>query len=74
VIEMPSTQKPTRPLSCHACGSVDVRVESDTDYAQRQGRRRVTATAICNACGHRWTSVHGEAVRRARALAKEQPA
>jgi ribosomal protein L40E len=70
---MPKTM-PSRPLSCHKCGSADVRVESDTDYAQRAGKRRVTAQAICEACGHRWPSVHPDAVARARALAKGQPA
>lgn len=57
---------PSRPFSCHKCGAVP-RVESDTDYAIRGGVRRVTATAICPSCGHRWPSVHPEAVKQARA-------
>lgn len=68
-----ATTKPTRALSCHKCGTpADGRilVESDTDYTQRAGKRRVSATCICQVCHHRWQSVHPDAVARARALAK----
>ena len=66
---MANRPKPTRPLSCHKCGSSTLTIESDTDYAKRGGVRRVTATAICDDCGNRWPSVHPDAVKLARAKA-----
>ena len=72
---MPATKKaskPTRPLSCHRCAkagrpSRDVAVESDTDYVIRDGKRRVAAFVRCSRCGHRFDSIHPDAVRLARA-------
>lgn len=57
---------PTRPLSCHKCGSATLTIDRDTDYAKVNGERRVVASASCSACGHWWMSRHPEAVKRAR--------
>lgn len=66
--------KPTRPLSCHACGSADVRVSESAQYRQSHGERRLHADVRCEnpRCRRQWWSTHPAAIAESRRLDRER--
>lgn len=60
-------QAPTRPLSCHSCGSPRVTVSDKQQRLRRGGRTRLAAGVRCaGACRREWWSTHPDALRMSR--------
>ena len=64
---MPAT-KPTRPLTCHGCGSFGdiLTVAGAGNTRVVKGKKRRTQHVRCRACGNEWNSTHPDALRLGR--------
>jgi hypothetical protein len=69
---MPTTkrQKPSRPLTCHRCGSRAVRVSESAQMRLGGGSPRLHADVRCAKCKGQWWSRHPDAIAQSRALDK----
>lgn len=62
-------QKPTRPLACFKCGSLNVRVLESAQQRLVGGRKRLHADCRCQnpRCRWQWWSRHEQALKESRA-------